>query len=175
MRPGDDSLNEYKAISDSLVYIQTAYNDNDIDKSYVDIYTTAQQKRRDYQITKLLSTYVDAYKHKSESNKGYKAILLYIYIAILGTFCISFIAFIHRMSFGAASGSVAGAIQLLSVCVTFLGLIVGLLKIITKYVFPEKEEEYITRIVELIQNNDLKNKIENINAKVANIKAKRKK
>ncbi len=29
---------------------------------------------------------------------------------------------------------------------------------ITKYIFPVNDEEYITRIVELIQNNDLENK-----------------
>ena len=55
--------------------------------------------------------------------------------------------------------------QLISVCITFLTLIVSILKIITKYVFPKKEEEYITRIVEIIQNNDLENKKENINVK----------
>ena len=57
--------------------------------------------------------------------------------------------------------------ELVSVCVTFLTLIVGILQTITKYVFPEKEEEYITRIVEIIQNNDLENKKENIRAQIS--------
>lgn len=35
------------------------------------------------------------------------------------------------------------------------------------YVFPEKEEEYITRIVEIIQRNDLDNKRENIKAQTS--------
>jgi H+/Cl- antiporter ClcA len=61
--------------------------------------------------------------------------------------------------------SIKAVIQLISVCVTFLTLIISILKIITKYVFPEKEEEYITRIVEIIQNNDLENKKENIRVK----------
>lgn len=34
-----------------------------------------------------------------------------------------------------------------------------------KVVFPENEEEYITRIVEIIQNNDLEHKKENIRVK----------
>ena len=41
-------------------------------------------------------------------------------------------------------------------------MVVGILKIITKYVFSDKDEEYITKIVEIIQNNDLENKKENI-------------
>lgn len=161
----DKYANEYNSISDLLTFIQPADNDNDINKTYyVDKYMTKQQKRRDRKITKLLSAYVEAYIRKSESNKEYKALLLYIYISILGIFCISFIAFIYRMCFNVSPDSVPGAIQLMSVCVTFLGLIVGLLQVITKYVFPEKEEEYITRIVELIQNNDLENKRENMEA-----------
>lgn len=61
-----------------------------------------------------------------------------------------------------SAGNVA---KLISVCVTFLTLIVGIMTIITKYVFPENEEEYITRIVEIIQNNDLEHKKENIRVK----------
>lgn len=41
------------------------------------------------------------------------------------------------------------------------------MKIITKYVFPVNDEEYITRIVEIIQNNDLENKKENIRIRIA--------
>lgn len=35
-------------------------------------------------------------------------------------------------------------------------LIIGLLKIITTYVFPQKDEEHIANLVKLIQTNDLK-------------------
>ncbi len=78
----------------------------------------------------------------------------------------SFIVFIRNVDFNGEANSIPEVIQFISVCVTFLGLIVGLLQIITKYVFPENEEEYITRIVELIQNNDLENKKENIKVHV---------
>lgn len=51
-------------------------------------------------------------------------------------------------------------------------MIIGILTIIAKYVFPEKEEEYITRIVEIIQNNDLENKKENIAAQLKSSREK---
>lgn len=41
-------------------------------------------------------------------------------------------------------------------------------KIITKYVFPQNEEEYITHIVKSIQDNDLKNKKANIKSSKRN-------
>lgn len=47
-----------------------------------------------------------------------------------------------------------------------------LLKIITKDVFPVNDEEHITRIVELIQNNDLENKKENIRVRIASVESK---
>lgn len=58
--------------------------------------------------------------------------------------------------------SVEMVVSLITVCVSYLTLVFGLLTIITKYVFPEKEEEYITAIVKLIQKNDLENKRENM-------------
>ena len=64
--------------------------------------------------------------------------------------------------------SIESVIQLITACITFLTLIVSILKIITKYVFPANDEEYITRIVEIIQNNDLENKKENIRVRISN-------
>ena len=121
-----------------------------------------QQKRRDRKITELLSIYVENYKDKSKSNKWYKSILFGICILILAAFSISFIVFICKIDIHGKMDSIANVVQIISVCVTFLGLIIGLLQTITKYIFPENEEEYITRIVEMIQNNDLENKKENI-------------
>ncbi len=63
--------------------------------------------------------------------------------------------------------SVSAVVQLVSVCITFVGVIVGILKTITRYLFPENEEQYITHIVELIQRNDLENKKENIKAQIS--------
>lgn len=162
MNQENDFQDELNSISDSLTFIHPVDNDNDINKAYVDMYATGQQKSRDRKITDLLSIYVKNYEYKSKSNKWYKGILFAICIIILLGFCISFIIFICNVDFNGETDSVPNVIQLISVCITFLGLIVGLLQTITKYVFPENEEEYITRIVELIQNNDLENKKENI-------------
>lgn len=163
MKQENDFLNELDSISNSLTFFDPVDNDNDINKAYIDTYATRQQKSRDCKITELLSTYVETYSYKSKSNKWYKGILFFICVGILVAFCVSFIIFVCNVDFnGKAADSIPNVIQLISVCVTFLGLIIGLLQTITKYVFPENEEEYITRIVELIQNNDLENKKENI-------------
>lgn len=52
-------------------------------------------------------------------------------------------------------------VSFITTCVSFITLIIGLLTIVTKYFFPENDEQYITTIVEAIQKNDLENKREN--------------
>lgn len=52
-------------------------------------------------------------------------------------------------------------VAFITACISFISLIIGLLTIITKYFFPENDEQYITTIVESIQKNDLENKREN--------------
>lgn len=165
MSKKSDYQNTFSQILNSVDFVFEVNNDKEMDKPYVDEYTTDQQRRRDKKITELLNQYVDAYSYKNKSNKWYKGILLGLCAFILLSFCVVFVILIFRVC-GTNNGTpVESIVQLVSVCITFLTLIVSILKIITKYVFPEKEEEYITRIVEIIQNNDLENKKENIRVK----------
>lgn len=166
MSKRSDYQDTFSQILRSVGFIQKVNNDEEMDKAYIDEYTTDQQKLRDRKITELLEQYVDAYRYKNQSNKWYKGILFGMCVVILVSFCIAFIVWIFKISGAKDEASVEGVVQLVSVCVTFLALIVSILKIITKYVFPKKEEEYITRIVEIIQNNDLENKKENIKVKM---------
>lgn len=64
-------------------------------------------------------------------------------------------------------------VALATACITYLTLVIGLMKIITKYVFPQKEEEYIARIVESVQVNDLANKKVYFDSFTANINGNR--
>lgn len=62
----------------------------------------------------------------------------------------------------ADTDAINNMVALITVCISYLTLVISILKIITKYVFPQNEEEYITRIVKSIQDNDLENKKTNI-------------
>lgn len=44
--------------------------------------------------------------------------------------------------------------------VSFAGLVFGLMTIITRFAFPENDEQYITDIVKAIQDNDYKTVVE---------------
>lgn len=151
----------FKEIIKSVDHIDDVKDDTNM--RYIDKYMTGEQKKRDKNITQLLDNYVKQYKYRNSSNKWYKNIIFGLCIAILILFCATFTILIFRLQ-GDNNLTTEGVIQIISVCITFLTLIIGVLKIITKYVFPEKEEEYITRIVEIIQKNDLENKKQNIKA-----------
>ena len=130
-------------------------------KPFVDRYTTEEQQKRDSLVTELLEQYVKTYKAKSKTNQSYKKALFCFCVGSVIIFAVVLMYNVCRVDFS-NKVSATSAVQLISVCITFLSLIIGILTIITKYIFPENEEEYITKIVEIIQSNDLENKKENI-------------
>lgn len=148
---------EFLNIEDSFKDINNANNLDDLNEQYVDKFATVQQKYRDEHITKLLELYVNFYSDKTKANKKYKTILFYFCLSVIFVFSVFFVYIICKEGFKNDKLS-----NLISVCITFISLIIGILTIITKYVFPKRDEEYITTIVEIIQNNDLENKRENI-------------
>lgn len=157
----------FSQIVKSLNRIKIINDEEEISNTYVDEFTTEQQRARDKRITILLQLYVEAYKYKNKSNKWYKGILFFVCILILLIFSVALIVLVFKFNGSTNTKSIESVVKLITACVTFLTLIVGILKIITKYVSPANDEEYITRIVELIQNNDLENKKENIRVRTS--------
>lgn len=135
-------------------------NDNDLDKYYKDPFLTAEQDKRDTQITRLLTAYVNGYEEKTNSAQNYRVLIflscigVVIAIACVLRYCIIQVADWEN------EPQISNLVAFVTACISFVSLIIGLLTIITKFFFPENDEQYITKIVEIIQNNDFKNKQE---------------
>lgn len=132
----------------------------DSDDSFSDPTQTKEQKARDIQITKLLEKFVSAYAAKTQTQKRYRTVL-FVGAIVLTIVMIAGIAYASIKTLNIVqNGSIdtAAAISVITVFVTLLTSIIGLFQIITKFCFPEKDEEYITAIVEAIQKNDLEHK-----------------
>lgn len=140
----------FSQIVKSLNRIKIINDEEEINNPYVDEFTTKQQRSRDKKITELLQFYVDAYNYKNKSNKWYKRILFGLCAVSLVFFAGTLIYLVLSFSVSPEDSSIESGIQLITVCITFLTLIISVLKIITKHVFPANDEEYITRIVEII-------------------------
>lgn len=132
------------------------------DVQFTDNYQTIEQKNRDREITKLLRQYVRSYIEKVETQKEYRKKLLGLCKFVIISFSLVFLAILLHFSFSNTTVDAAEVGSLISICVTFLVSVLGLAQIITKYCFPENDEEYITKIVETIQANDLQNKLANM-------------
>ena len=128
---------------------------------YNDRLMTQQQKIRDVQITELLKEYVNFYQAKVKHGKICRYIILIPCILIIGVFAGMLCIFVIKAMRANWQFEVEGVVAFVTACVSFISLIIGLLTIITKYFFPENDEQYIATIVETIQRNDLENKREN--------------
>lgn len=145
-----------------VIDFEVSSNNKELDRPYNDNFMTEQQKQRDKKITELLTDYTETYKCKSKCNKIYKILIFALFYIIMLVFSGSLVYIGYKVNFMDKSLTTENLIAFIGTCVTFITLIVGLLKTIVEYIFPQNEEEYITRIVESIQNNDLENKRENI-------------
>ena len=141
----NDNFDQQRLGNASQVFGSTS---DDTALPFKDKYTTEEQKQRDTEVTRLLAAYVKTYEKKTERNARKQDILFYSCLAIIVIFTIIFVAAI-----------IVAFLRITSV--SFIALVIGLLTIITKYFFPENDEQYITTIVETIQQNDLENKREN--------------
>lgn len=138
---------------------------------YKDPFVTAEQKKRDEQITRLLTGYVDSYEKKVKSSKTYRKIIFFLCILVVVAFSVVLGFFACRVANWNNELQISNLVAFITACISFVSLIIGLLTIITKYFFPENDEQYITQIVESIQKNDLENKREN--AKYQHLSKKR--
>lgn len=127
--------------------------------TYQEKFATKEQKSRDEVITSILHNYHKNYNNKIKYNKKHKERIIELCFTLIEVTFLIFIASIVLMLFCEnLRNSIQGIASLLTVCVSLLGLIIGVFKIVTRYIFPEKEEEYITQIVSAIQENDYNTK-----------------
>lgn len=135
--------------------------ENEDELGYKDPFVTKEQIKRDKHVTELLNEYVSFYKSKVKHSKICRYIILVPCVGIIIAFAILLIILSYRVVGIPDDMTIKNLVAFITACLSFISLIIGLLTIITKYFFPENDEQYITTIVESIQRNDLDNKREN--------------
>lgn len=150
-----------KHINEFVKTVDFAKVDSEGDLDYHDPFVTKQQKRRDKYITELLESYVNAYKSKVKHNKICRYVILIPCFGIIITFSVLLAILSLKIVNSNNTLNIQEVAAFVTACISFISLIIGLLVIMTKYFFPEKDEEYIATIVKTIQENDLENKREN--------------
>lgn len=120
-----------------------------------DKYDSECQKEHTYAITAILNSYKESYHNKTKFQERYRIILFWGCSGIIVIFMFA-VLYVLRLSVMAANDfSVPGVITIVTGILSLIVSILELVHIITKYCFPENDEEYIINIVKSIQEHDL--------------------
>ena len=157
-----------KMLEDTLKGVSSFRSTHDDQQLGRDPFQTDQQRHRDEMISILLDEYTESYKDKRKFRKERRNDLFSICATIIGGASVLFGLLILKVLISSQPMEIEGLVSFITACVGFLVLVIKLLEIITKYCFPENDEEYITRIVQSIQENDLQHKLANIDYKKKN-------
>ena len=152
--------NDLKEFLQKTTFVK-ANNESDLDYDYKDRFVTKEQRRRDKYITDLLNQYVSFYESKVKHSKICRYIILIPCISIIIVFSGLLVVLSLKVLNTDNELQVQEVVAFVTACISFISLIISLLTIITKYFFPENDEQHIATIVETIQKNDLENKREN--------------
>lgn len=125
------------------------------DDDLSDKYQPEEQKNRSRSISAILSHYEESYDHKVRFQRLYRQILFWGCSGIILLFVVAILFILIYAVFHSDSIELAGVATVITAVVSLVVSMLELVHIITKYCFPEKDEEYIVQIVESIQGNDL--------------------
>ena len=155
-------MNEFDFLNE--VFSQVPFSKAESEDSLRDRFQTQEQRKRDEFVTRLLSLYVDAYDGKTYFVDKWRNWLIGIVLGGIVLTILGLITVAVLVSIFLKEQTVESVVSVVTAFASLLGVFVGLMKIITEYIFPKDDEKYITQIVQAIQKNDLENKRVNINA-----------
>ncbi len=131
---------------------------------FTDRYQTKEQIFRDEQISNLLKEYVDRFKRKSKETLNDRNLLKWVSIIGISLLTLTIIVLTIYVVVKNDVSSTESLAAIITALVTLCGSLFGIINYVAKRAFPTDDEKYITEIVKLIQENDLKHKQENIKA-----------
>ena len=120
-----------------------------------DNYYAEHERRHSQSISNILRDYEVSYRNKVNFQKVYRKILFWGCSALIAAFAA---ATIWLLRYGVIQASVLKLESVATIVASLVSLIVSILQLvhtITKYCFPEKDDEYILKIVDSVQSNDL--------------------
>lgn len=132
-----------------------------------DYFLDEEARIRSRHITTILEQYAFAYTTKAKFQNFYRKVLFWGCSSIVVLFCIAIIAVVVVALCNLSSLDLSGAISIITPAISLVVAILELVRIITKYCFPENDEQYIVDIVTSIQTNDLEKYKENNRANEA--------
>lgn len=125
------------------------------DDQLKDNFHAEERKIRNQSITSILHCYKEEYQNKTAFQKWCRYVLFWGCSAIVVLFSIAVIVLVGFTVVNSSKLDLAGVAAIVTAALSLVFAIIKLMEIITKYCFPENDNEYIVQIVKAIQENDL--------------------
>lgn len=128
-----------------------------------------EERERSQSISAILRHYEYSYKNKVEFQCWYRKILFWGCVVIISIFTYTTLKILTYTMENITALDFTGVAAVITATLSLVVSIMELVHTITKYCFPQNDEEYIVRIVESIQNHSLeKTKESNRSAEARN-------
>lgn len=125
------------------------------DDQLTDNYMSEHEKLHSQSITNILRDYEYSYRNKVNFQRTYRKVLFWGCSILIILFAIVSIWSLYYGVVHASALKIEGVATIIATVISLIVSILKLVHIITKYCFPEKNDEYILKIVDSIQKNDL--------------------
>lgn len=109
---------------------------------------------RNGKLTTLLENYITQSKERVSTNNFLKKFLFWFFIGLLAVLTIAVVVVFIKVDLD--DSTVTSMVSLLSVAVTYLGSIIAIFEIISKYLFPMDEEKDTINMIKTVIENDIK-------------------
>lgn len=116
--------------------------------------------KRNSKLTDLLEDYIKQRKERVETNNKFKNIIFWFFILLLVVLTITFVWFLVS---NRDISNVPGMVSVLSVVATYVGSLIAVFEIVTKYLFPADEEKDAINMIQAVIKNDIQ--VENLTSK----------
>lgn len=133
----------------------------DSDKQLTDHYLYEHEKERSHSISAILKHYEYSYKAKVTFQQKYRVKLFWGCWIVIALFTLAVLSVLAYAILNAGALQLESVATVITALISFVVSILQLVHIITKYCFPENDDEYIIKIVDSIQSNDLERTKEN--------------
>ncbi len=146
----DDCFNEL--LNDA---IRNSYIQNDSDNDNCGFLKSDKQlAQRSRSITNILDLYRDMYSYKVDFQKKYRVELYTTFMRIISILITVVVLLAIAFGFGVIIGikiDVSSAATMIATVISLIVAVLELIRMITKYCFPENDDSHIVKIVEAIQ------------------------
>ena len=130
------------------------------DQELSDNYYPEEQVARDRAITEILRSYGESYRNKIKFQNEHREMLIDLCTAVVTVFVLALLLIFICVMPQIGSINLEGVAALVTASLALVTSIISVTHIITKFCFPENDDEYIVDIVNSILNNTLETKKE---------------